>query len=135
MPAYSNTPLLKKLGIKENFTVLFLNPPNDYFELLGDLPENLNIIESPNTAPCDFIHAFVMSQKELESCYIACKKALKRNGMFWISWPKKSSKVPCDLDENIIRDYILNNGLVDVKVASINDIFSALKLVYRLKDR
>lgn len=83
----------------------------------------------------DFIHLFVKDQKTFSKEFIRSKKQLKKDGMMWISWPKKASKVPTDLDENIIRDFGLKNGLVDVKVCAIDDVWSGLKFMFRIKDR
>lgn len=83
----------------------------------------------------DFIHVFTQNLKNFENEFLRCKKYLKKDGMLWISWPKKSSKVPTDLDENVIREFGLKNGLVDVKVCAIDEIWSGLKFVYRVKDR
>ncbi|MBL0053679.1 MAG: DUF3052 family protein [Bacteroidetes bacterium] len=66
---------------------------------------------------------------------VAVKKEMKQNGMIWISWPKKSSKVETDIDENVIRNFALQNGLVDIKVCSVNNTYSALKFVIPAKDR
>jgi len=83
----------------------------------------------------DFIHWFVKENKIFEKEYKAKKMMLRKDGMLWVSWPKKASKVETDLNENVIRDFALKNGLVDVKVCSVNEIWSGLKLVYRLTDR
>ena len=87
------------------------------------------------TSEIDFIHLFVTQFEDFQARYKSTKKILKKDGMMWISWPKKSSGVATDLDENIIRDFGLKNGLVDVKVCAIDDVWSGLKLVIRLKDR
>lgn len=82
-----------------------------------------------------FIHYFAHSRELLQHDFPTLKKALVKDGMLWISWPKKTSKIASDLDENIIREIGLNNGLVDVKVCAVDDDWSGLKFVYRLKDR
>ena len=83
----------------------------------------------------DFIQLFTGEKKVLQSELPQIKKYISKNGMIWICWPKKSSKIPTDLSENIVRDIALKNGLVDIKVCAIDMSFSGLKLVYRLKDR
>ena len=83
----------------------------------------------------DFIHLFVKDRKTLEKEFLKNKKLLKKDGMLWISWPKKSAKVATDLDENTIRNFGLKNGLVDVKVCAVNETWSGLKFMFRLKDR
>ncbi|MBI3482943.1 MAG: DUF3052 family protein, partial [Bacteroidetes bacterium] len=97
------------------------------------LPENIAV--KTRGKEFDFVHWFVMENKLFEKEFHKKKALLKKNGMLWMSWPKKASKVITDLNENIIRDFALKNGLVDVKVCSVNEVWSGLKLVYRLTDR
>lgn len=131
---YSGTPLVKKLGIKEHYTCYFLNTPEHYFNLLGQLPKIETTSQlKPNSL--DFAHVFCFTLKTLEENFSQVKRALKKNGALWISWPKKSSKLNSDLDGNIVRTYGLSQGLVDVKVAAIDENWSGLKFMYRLKDR
>lgn len=134
MAGYSGTPLLKKLGIKENTSVYAFKPPAGYFDLLGALPEGVTVKEKAAGA-LDFIHIFVKEQAVFEKEFLRGQKLLKKDGMLWVSWPKKASKVATDLDENVIRDFGLKNGLVDVKVCAVDEVWSGLKFVVRLKDR
>jgi len=134
MAGYSQTPLVKKLGIKENYACFIVNAPASYFEWITPLPKGIEV-KDQLSGQFDFIHLFVTEQKVFTKEFIRFKKHLKQNGMLWISWPKKSSKVTTDLDENIIRDFGLGNGLVDVKVCAVDDIWSGLKFVVRIKDR
>ncbi|MCH8021541.1 DUF3052 domain-containing protein [candidate division KSB1 bacterium] len=135
MPAgYSKTPLVKKLGIKLGFKIHFANPPDNLQSLLGELPEKTTTIVELN-GPVDYIHFFTKSKDELQTQFPILKAALAQNGLLWISWPKKASKVTTDLNENIVRGVGLQNGLVDVKVCAVDEIWSGLKFVYRLKDR
>ena len=135
MPAgYSKTPLVKKLGIKPGFKVFFANPPDNLQTLLGELPENVTLLNKP-MSPVDYIQLFTKSNEELQTQFPILKEALATNGLFWISWPKKAAKVETDLDENVVRDIGLQNGLVDVKVCAVDEIWSGLKFVYRLQDR
>lgn len=131
---YSGTPLVKKLGIKAGMAVCAVNTPEGYQDLLAPLPADLQWREPPEY-PLDFVHFFSTDRQEFEAQFPLLKAALADTGMLWISWPKKASKVPTDLDENIIREVGLANGLVDVKVAAIDATWSGLKFVYRLKDR
>ena len=131
---YSGKPLIVKLGLKPGFTVFILNQPENYFEILGELPEGISV-KKKSSAEIDFIHFFTKDQKEYTAKLLSLKKNLAKNGMLWISWPKKTSSITTDLNENIIRDIALENGLVDVKVCAVDDNWSGLKLVYRLKDR
>ena len=83
----------------------------------------------------DFIHLFVKQRKAFEKEVLQFSKALKSNGMLWISWPKKASGVATDLNENIIREFALKNGLVDIKVCAVDEVWSGLKLVIPVKNR
>jgi hypothetical protein len=87
------------------------------------------------TSNLDFVHLFSTSRRDLAGAFPKLKKALKSDGMAWISWPKKSSGVNTDLDENIVRALGLKSGLVDVKVCAVDEVWSGLKFVFRLKDR
>jgi len=133
MAGYSGTPLLKKLGIKPGCSMIVINEPSAYWEWLAPLPED--VLVNVKKGETDFIHLFVKERKIFENEFIKNKKRLKKDGMFWISWPKKSSKVVSDLDETIIRDFGLKNGLVDVKVCAVDETWSGLKFMFRLKDR
>jgi hypothetical protein len=134
MPGYSGTPLPKKLGIKPGFRAyLFNDPPDVRRELSTDLG---TCTIAPNLkAPVEFALVFTTSQKELTREFIRAERALAEAGMLWVSWPKKSSKVSTDLDENKVREIGLAEGLVDVKVCAISETWSGLKFVRRLKDR
>jgi hypothetical protein len=131
---YSKRPLSQKLGLKPGLKLIILNPPPGYKATLGPLPEDVIVAEAL-AGPFDFIHFFTKSRIELEAQFPHLKQALAPTGMLWISWPKKAAKVPTDLDENIIREIGLVNGLVDVKVAAVDDVWSGLKFVVRVKDR
>lgn len=134
MAGYSKTPLVKKLGIKEYAQVVFINEPKEFRKELGALPKGV----SPKTSlgkQCEYIHFFTLSRAELEKMFPRLKKSLHASGILWVSWPKKASKIPCDFNENDLREIGLRNGLVDVKVAAINETWSGLKFVFRLKDR
>lgn len=127
-------PLIRKLGIKPNQNILFLYAPFNYKKILGPLPDNITLYKKlqPNL---DFIHFFTDSAQQLNVEFLSLKNALKSNGMLWISWPKQSAKIPTDLNENKVREIGLQHGLVDVKVCAVDNIWSALKFVYRSKDR
>ncbi len=131
---YSGTPLPKKLGLKSGQRIIILGAPENYDAILGDLPDGLETADSLDGI-FDFIQFFTVERAEFETQFPLLKAALAQDGMLWISWPKKASKIPTDLDENIIRDTGLANGLVDVKVAAIDERWSGLKFVYRVKDR
>ena len=131
---YSKTPLVRKLGIKPGLKIHFSNPPDNLQSLLGELPDKTTTIVELNGL-VDYIHIFTKSKDELQTQFPILKAGLAQNGLLWISWPKKASKVTTDLNENIVRDIGLQNGLVDVKVCAVDEIWSGLKFVYRLKDR
>lgn len=134
MAGYSKTKLIDKLGIKSGNLMYVLNPPDDYFQLLGKLPDELSVSKKL-LDNLDFIHFFAKEKMLLEENFSVLKKHLSKNGSLWISWPKGASKVHTDLNENIVREIGLREGLVDVKVCAIDDIWSGLKFVYRVKDR
>lgn len=131
---YSTKSLQEKLGVKENFKMTVINAPPHYFELLGQLPENVTVT-SELKGPLDFVHFFTKERKELQQAFPALKRELSKDGILWISWPKIRSKVKTDLNEGFVREIGVQSGLVDVKVCAIDEMWSGLKFVFRLKDR
>lgn len=131
---YSGTPLIKKLGIKPDATVKLINAPTNYFALLET--DISGQIRDKNGAP-DLIHLFVTSRKEFESEMKKLKKLIAQNSnvVIWVSWYKKSSGISTDITEDVIRNFALQNDLVDVKVCAVSDIWSGLKLVVPLSKR
>ena len=134
MAGYSGTPLIKKLGIKPGFTVRLINPPRGYDKTLGKLPDDVKLL-SRLTKDMSFIHLFAGKRSEVDRNLRKAKNALSKSGMLWVSWPKKSSGVITDIDENYVRKAGLKAGLVDVKICAVDDTWSGLKFVYRTKDR
>jgi hypothetical protein len=135
MPAgYSGTPLAKKLGIKAGIRVFVENAPNDYAALLDPLPEEVHFLDAIEDE-LHMIHLFTDSAKELAAKLKRYRKKLRPDGMFWVSWPKKASKVPTDITEDTIRAVALPLGFVDVKVCAVDAVWSGLKLVIRLENR
>ncbi|MBV6644830.1 MAG: DUF3052 domain-containing protein [Cyclobacteriaceae bacterium] len=132
---YSGTPLARKLGIKPGFMASVYNEPGHYPDLFSELPEDVTFVKSAKRNTLDFIHIFATKRPELESAVLSLKPLMKKDGLMWVSWPKGSSKIPTDLNRDLIREYLLGIGLVDVKVAAIDEEWSGLKFVYRLKDR
>ncbi|HEY6063731.1 MAG TPA: hypothetical protein VIV35_08990 [Chitinophagaceae bacterium] len=131
---YSGTPLINKLGIKPGMKLLLIHEPDDYYDLLGtNIRDQLY---KKNETP-DFIHLFVKTSKEFEREMKKLKAVYKKNTsvVIWVSWYKKSSKIPTDITEGVIRNYALKNDLVDIKVCAVSDIWSGLKLVVPLKKR
>jgi hypothetical protein len=135
MPAgYSGTPLLSKLGIKPGIKVLLVNQPTDYDNLLETtIREQL---AKKNETP-DLVHLFVKHNKEFETEMKKLAPLCKKNPsiVIWVSWYKKSAKIPTDITEDTIRNYALKHDLVDVKVCAVSDIWSGLKLVVPLAKR
>ena len=134
MPGYSATPLIKKLGIKPGLTLYIRNRPVDYENLLGELPDALTY-KSRLTKNIDFIHLFTKSRRELTDYLPRFIKALKPEGIIWVSWPKKASRLKTDVTEDVIRELALPLGLIDIKVCAVDDIWSGLKLVIRKENR
>lgn len=133
MPGYSGTPLPKKLGIKPGLRVRLTNAPG---EVRGELREALaDCEESEGRGTLDFAMLFTASQVQLKKEFAPLAKLLAPAGMLWVSWPKKTSGVVTDLNENIVRAIGLAGGLVDVKVCAVTDVWSGLKFVRRVKDR
>jgi hypothetical protein len=131
---YSKRKLTEKLGIKPGFRICILNSPPGYDANLGNLPAGTERMQRL-AASLDFIHFFTRQQSELERKFPTFKKSLAKDGMLWISWPKGSSKIKTDLNENVVRKVGLENQMVDIKVCAVDEIWSGLKFVYRLKDR
>ena len=134
MVGYSGTPLPKKLGIKEGSRITLVNPPKNFESELGELPDNVQFIKGPAKS-LDIILFFVLNERQLMRDFAKLAGRLTANGMLWIAWPKKSSVVATDLSEQRVRQVGLEAGLVDVKVCAIDETWSGLKFVYRLKDR
>jgi hypothetical protein len=134
MSGYSGTPLPKKLGIKGGTRISMLDAPAD---VLAELRTTLAGCDNVNDgkAPLDFAMVFTKSKAELAKHFKGIGKMLAPAGMLWVSWPKKSSGVVTDLNENIVREVGLEAGLVDVKVCAVTDVWSGLKFVRRVKDR
>lgn len=134
MAGYSNTPLPKKLGLKESHRMAMVNPPEDFLSTLGVLPAGVEIFKRLN-APLDLIVFFVKSEQELAAKFKPLAQKLSPAGMLWIAWPKKASGVATDVSEPVVRRIGLASGLVDNKVCAIDEVWSGLRFVIRLKDR
>ena len=131
MAGYSGTPLPKKLGIKDQFRVTLLAMPVD---VTAELKEALAGCRAAKNN-LDFALMFVKTKADLKKRFAPTAKQLAPAGMLWVSWPKKTSGVASDLDENLVREIGLDAGLVDVKVCAVNEVWSGLKFVRRVKDR
>ena len=133
MPGYSGTPLPKKLGIKSGLRVQLMEAPADVHAELRDALTECTVPKQANAL--DFAMLFTKSRAELTERFSRSAKLLAPAGMLWICWPKKSSGVSTDLDENVVRAIGLDAGLVDVKVCAVSEFWSGLKFVRRVKDR
>ncbi len=128
---YSGSPLIKKLGIKPEMKLLILNQPTAYWSWLGsDLSA-----QTVSSAPADLVHLFAVSRKELEKSFTVLIKKSHPKTIIWISWYKKSAKMPTDITEDIIREIVLPTGWVDIKVCAVSDQWSGLKIVKRISER
>ena len=132
---YSGTPLPKKLGIKPGMSMVVLNAPTNLDALLGELPERV-AISSRLSGHHDLALIFVSRQVDFAARISALTTAIAPDGMIWVAWPKRASKIETDMTEDVIREIVLpSTGLVDVKVCAINHVWSGLKLVIRKKSR
>jgi len=131
---YSGTPLAKKLGIKPGFNIKLINQPAYYFDLFADLPEDL-VFDADDAIKKDFVHFFTKDEDDYITRLPLLSQQIKSNGMIWVSWPKKSSKVATNVTEDLIRSFALQIGLVDIKVCAVDEIWSGLKLVIPLNKR
>lgn len=130
---YSGTPLVRKLGIKTGFTLLVRHAPEDYAEFIGELPDDVGYVAGDSGF--DFAHVFVRNSSELDIELAHAMHAIRPDGMIWISWYKKASKIKTDVTEDVIREKARALGLVDVKVCAVDGKWSGLKLVIRRENR
>ncbi len=131
---YSGTPLPRKLGIPEVGRAAVIDAPRGFLHLLGPWPKKLQ--KSPKlSGPLDYIHVFAVERRVLQTLFPKARDALAKAGTLWISWPKKASGRATDITEDVVREIGLDAGLVDVKVCAVDETWSGLKFMYRLKDR
>lgn len=136
MAGYSGTPLVKKLGIKDGQQVAFLNAPADFAQTLGELPADVTPrTDLPRSGTLDVIVFFTTSRSDLVKRFASAARRLQPAGGLWIAWPKRTSGVPTDLTEDVIRVVGLDAGLVDNKVCAIDETWSGLRFVIRRADR
>lgn len=131
---YSGTPLAKKLGINEGMKVAAVDPPDNYADLLGPFPPNVEIVEGRSRG-ADVVHIFTNTRQSLFRGVSEARDLIKQDGAIWVSWYKKAAKRPTEITEDTIREAALPLGLVDVKVCAVNEKWSGLKLVIRRKNR
>jgi len=131
---YSGIPLAKKLGLKFPLKLLTINAPKEYKAWLGDLPEGVEL-STKAQKPVEAVHVFTTDSLFLDAMLSKLRNELKQDGFIWVSWPKKSSKLPTDITEDTIRELALPLGFVDIKVCAVSEIWSGLKLVIRKSER
>jgi len=134
MAGYSGTPLVKKLGIKEESNIALVGAPPDFASTLCPMPASV-AVNSRTRQPLDFVLLFVKREAELQRNFLRYAARLQPSGMIWIAWPKKTSGVATDLTFAKVQALGLAAGLVDVKICAVDEIWSGLKFVFRLKDR
>jgi hypothetical protein len=134
MTGYSGTPLAKKLGIVAGSRIFLSDAPKNYMKLVAPLPEGVRVVRKID-AETDIVHIFSAERARLTAALRDSLSRLKPDGMIWVSWPKKSSKVPTDITEDTIRAVALPMGLVDIKVCAVDEVWSGLKLVVRKENR
>jgi hypothetical protein len=127
---YSGTPIAKKLGITDESQLLPINAPKNYPEILSPLPDGVRFASQPGTT-IDIAHLFVAWRNDLEKHLTQLRKKLRPDAVVWVSWPKKTAKLPTDITEQTIRDVALPMGWVDIKVCAVDETWSGLKLVVR----
>jgi hypothetical protein len=131
---YSGTPLAGKLGIKPATTVAFLAAPTGFEDLLDTMPDGVTVRHQLR-GPLQLVVTFHTQRRDFERRLPAILRTLERDGSIWVAWPKKASKVPTDITEDVVREVVLPLGLVDTKVCAIDDVWSGLKVVWRKERR
>jgi hypothetical protein len=134
MAGYSGTPLPQKLGIKPGTIVVVIDAPDNYRKLLGQIPSGVNFATRP-VGNTKFIHLFVKERRALQTQLQSLRQKIAEDAAVWVSWPKKSSGVPTDVTEDVIRAVALPIGFVDIKVCAVDDTWSGLKLMIRRENR
>ena len=134
MVGYSGTPLPKKLGVKPETTLALIGAPADFGATLGELPDRVRT-KTRAAGSADVVVAFFTKRSQLERRLEPLAKVIYPGGGLWIAWPKRSSGVETDITEDVVRELALAGGLVDNKVCAIDETWSGLRLVYRLRDR
>jgi hypothetical protein len=130
MAGYSGTPLAKKLGLKAGSALALVDAPKDYASLIAPAPDGMRIGDRVTSAT-EIVHVFSTRRPELARFLLSCRSKLRPEAAIWVSWPKKSAKVPTDITEDVIREVALPLGFVDVKVCAVSGVWSGLKLVLR----
>ena len=127
---YSATPLVRKLGLAPGMRVHYAAAPEQFADLVGDLPADVRVLKRP-AADLDLAMLFVTDRVALARGLQRLQPKLQPAGMIWVAWPKQAARVPTDITEDVVREVALPRGLVDVKVCAIDEVWSGLKLVIR----
>jgi len=131
---YSGTPLPRKLGIREGGRVVLVGAPDGFADVLGELPPGADLLAA-DAVGVDVAVLFALDRATLQGGFAPLADALRPAGGLWVAWPKRSSGVETDLHENLVREHGLDAGLVDNKVCAIDETWSGLRFVRRLRDR
>lgn len=131
---YSGTPLVRKLGIKPGHRVAVVREPDELRSLLVDLPADVRLVTG-SRSPADVVLLFATRRSHLERSLAPAGRAIFPDGAIWVAWPKRASKVPTDMTEDVVRELALPTGLVDNKVCAISDVWSGLRVVWRTERR
>lgn len=131
---YSGTPLAQKLGITEGTTVAVVDDPGHFQRIVAPLPGRIELRSSAR-GKADIAIFFTKRRSRLERRIESLGRLIYPAGRLWIAWPKRASKVPTDITEDVVREVVLPLGLVDVKVAAIDDVWSGLAIVWRKENR
>jgi hypothetical protein len=132
---YSGTPLYKKLGIKEGTRLGLAGfEIEEFLPIIGDLPDDVEILEVA-TSPLDVLVMFATGEKQLKRRFKSLVRLIHPNGAFWVAYPKKSSTIETNLTFDIVQNIGLDAGLVDNKTCAVDDDWSGVRFVVRLKDR
>ena len=134
MAGYSETPLPQKLGIKPGTILVAIDPPENYRKLLAPIPSGVNFATRP-VGNTKFVHLFVKERRLLAEHLQQLRQKIAEDATVWVSWPKKSSGVPTDVTEDVIRAVALPIGFVDIKVCAVDETWSGLKLMIRRENR
>lgn len=130
LSGYSGTPLARKLGIAAGSKIVIRHAPDDYEQLVAPLPPDV-LVSGKATKTTDMVHVFVVDGSVLERELVSLRNTIKPDGVVWVSWPKKASKVPTNITEDTIREVCLPLGFVDIKICAVSSIWSGLKLMIR----
>lgn len=132
--AYTTAPLAQLLGIRDGFRIAAVNPPPGYWSRLGDLPPSVSV-ERPHAAGLNCVHLFVRDRRELVPWLKKLRRRIVPNGMIWVSWPRRASRIATNLERETVRRLGIRTGLVDTRACAVDDDWNGVKFVIRLPRR